>query len=147
MLKKVKFYVKLVLQKIKQLKEEILMDKPIESVAKRLNYAMSVRHITQAELSEKTKISTGSLSQYMNGKITPKQDRIFILSRALSISEAWLMGYDAPMEKQRVDRLDFNQFHNVDVTEDVKLLVERYDKLNNEKKQYVLKTLEYLLEK
>lgn len=123
------------------------MNTPIESISKRLNYAMSIRHISQAELSEKTKISTGSLSQYMNGKINPKQDRIFILARVLSVSEAWLMGYDVPMEKAKAERLDFNQFVNVDVTEDVKLLVERYTKLDEQKKEHILKTLEYLLEK
>lgn len=123
------------------------MNTPIESISKRLNYAMSIRHISQAELSEKTKISTGSLSQYMNGKINPKQDRIFILARVLSVSEAWLMGYDVPMEKEKAERLDFNQFVNIDVTEDVKLLVERYTKLDEQKKEHILKTLEYLLEK
>lgn len=123
------------------------MNTPIESISKRLNYAMSIRHISRAELSEKTKISTGSLSQYMNGKINPKQDRIFILARVLSVSEAWLMGYDVPMEKEKAERLDFNQFVNIDVTEDVKLLVERYTKLDEQKKEHILKTLEYLLEK
>lgn len=123
------------------------MNTPIESISKRLNYAMSIRHISQAELSDKTKISTGSLSQYMNGKINPKQDRIFILARALSVSEAWLMGYDVPMEKEKAERLDFNQFVNIDVTEDVKLLVERYTKLDNARKEHILKTLEYMLDK
>lgn len=123
------------------------MNTPIESISKRLNYAMSIRHISQAELSEKTKISTGSLSQYMNGKINPKQDRIFILARVLSVSEAWLMGYDVPMEKEKAERLDFNQFVNIDVTEDVKLLVERYTKLDDARKEHILKTLEYMLDK
>lgn len=123
----------------------MLMEKPVESIARRLNYAMSVRHISQAELSEKTKISTGSLSQYMNGKINPKQDRIFIIARVLSVSEAWLMGYDVPMERQKTIKIDYSDF-NSEVTDDVRLLVERYKKLDEQKREHILKTLEYMLE-
>lgn len=120
------------------------MNTPIESISKRLNYAMSIRHISQAELSEKTKISTGSLSQYMNGKINPKQDRIYIMARALSVSEAWLMGYDVPMDREKTIKIDYSNI-NTEVTDDVKLLVERYMKLDQPRKEHILKTLEYML--
>lgn len=120
------------------------MNTPIESISKRLNYAMSIRHISQAELSEKTKISTGSLSQYMNGKINPKQDRIYIIARALSVSEAWLMGYDVPMDREKTIKIDYSNI-NTEVTDDVKLLVERYMKLDQPRKEHILKTLEYML--
>lgn len=120
------------------------MNTPIESISKRLNYAMSIRHISQAELSEKTKISTGSLSQYMNGKINPKQDRIYIMARALSVSEAWLMGYDVPMDREKTLKIDYSNI-NTEVTDDVKLLVERYMKLDQPRKEHILKTLEYML--
>lgn len=120
------------------------MDKPIETVAKRLNYAMSIRNINQSELSEKTKISTGSLSQYMNNKISPKQDRIFIMAKALSVSEAWLMGYDVPMDRQEVKKVDYTNL-NVEITEDIKILVERYSRLDQPVKETVLNLLEHLL--
>lgn len=44
-------------------------------------------------------IDKSLLSQYLSGKVEPKQDRLFILAEALNVNEAWLMGYDIPMEK------------------------------------------------
>lgn len=65
----------------------------------RLKKALSIRGITPVELSQKTGIPKSSISQYMSGYAKPKQDRIYIISKALSINEAWLMGYDVDMEK------------------------------------------------
>lgn len=36
------------------------------------------------------------LSQYVNGKSTPDNLRLVLLSKVLGVSEAWLMGYDVP---------------------------------------------------
>ena len=52
------------------------------------------------ELSEKTGIPKSAISQYMSGYTKPKQDRIYLISKALNINEAWLLGFDVPMEKQ-----------------------------------------------
>lgn len=118
----------------------------VESVANRINYAMSIRGLTQAELSKRTKISTGSLSQYMTGKVSPKQDRIFIIAKALLVSEAWLMGYDVQMERQTMlQAVDTDALADIVVDDDVKLLVERYSRLNDEKKQALLKIAEYMI--
>ena len=51
------------------------------------------------ELCEKTGIPKSAMSQYRSGSFKPKADRIYLLSKALNVSEAWLMGYDVPMEK------------------------------------------------
>lgn len=42
----------------------------------------------------KTKIGRNDLSQYVSGKVTPGQSKLFILAKALGVNEAWLMGYD-----------------------------------------------------
>ena len=70
----------------------------VATTAERLRYAIEYRHTSAAEVSRQTKISRGSLSQYMSGKFTPKQDRIYILANYLRVSPAWLMGVDCPME-------------------------------------------------
>lgn len=75
------------------------MDSPIASVKERLNKALSEKGVTAAELSRRTGISKGSISQYKNGVVNPKQDRIYLLANALGVSEAWLMGYDVPMSR------------------------------------------------
>ena len=71
----------------------------IESCGKRLAKALLVRNMRQADLAEKTKIPKSSLSLYLKGAYEPKDDRIYVLAQALQVSEAWLMGYDVPMEK------------------------------------------------
>lgn len=76
------------------------MDSPIASVKERLNKALSETGVTAAELSRRTGISKGSISQYKNGVVNPKQDRIYLLANALGVSEAWLMGYDVPMARE-----------------------------------------------
>lgn len=75
-----------------------IMDKPIKEIKDRIKIAMGYRNITPKELSDKTGIPKSSISQYMSGYTKPKQDRIFLICKALGINEAWLIGYDVPME-------------------------------------------------
>ena len=46
------------------------------------------------------KLTKSDLSQYVSGKFEPRQEKLTILSLALSVSEAWLMGYDVSMERK-----------------------------------------------
>lgn len=68
-------------------------------IAHRLKEGMDIRKLKQADLVEITKINKGALSSYLSSKYKPKQDNIFKLAAALNVSEAWLMGYDVPMDR------------------------------------------------
>jgi hypothetical protein len=46
------------------------------------------------------KLSKSDLSQFVSGKVEPGQWKLTILGKALGVSEAWLMGYDVPMERK-----------------------------------------------
>lgn len=65
----------------------------------RIKKALAIRGMKQSELCEKTKIPKSALSEYISGAYEPKQDRVFIIAKALSVDPAWLMGFDVPMEK------------------------------------------------
>ena len=65
----------------------------------RIKKAMNLRGLTQSDIVEKTNIKKSALSQYISGKITPRQNAIDELSKVLNVSEPWLMGYDVPMER------------------------------------------------
>lgn len=65
---------------------------------KRLKEAMCLRNITQSELCEKTGIPKSAMSQYISGSFRPKQERTYLLAKALNVNEAWLMGYDVDIE-------------------------------------------------
>lgn len=45
------------------------------------------------------KLGKSDLSQYLSGRIEPRQEKLTILSLALGVSETWLMGYDVPVER------------------------------------------------
>lgn len=45
------------------------------------------------------KLNKNDLSQYVNGKNEPGQLKLSILGLALNVSEAWLMGYDVPINR------------------------------------------------
>lgn len=49
------------------------------------------------------KLSKPDLSQFCSGKITPKQDKLYILSLAMGVNVTWLMGYDVPMYLNEAD--------------------------------------------
>lgn len=60
----------------------------------RLLQAMKLRNTNQSTLSKLTGIGKSSLSQYLSGVYNPKQDKIYLLSKALSVDPSWLMGAD-----------------------------------------------------
>lgn len=70
----------------------------METCANRLREALNLRNMTQAELCNRTGIKKSAMSQYCNGSIVPRQDRVFVIAQALDVSVAWLMGFDVPME-------------------------------------------------
>ena len=71
----------------------------MKTLSERLKYAMERLDITQAELVKLTGISKGALSSYLSGRYEPKQKAIYELAKSLNVNEAWLMGYDVPMER------------------------------------------------
>lgn len=82
----------------------IMYSERIESCSQRITKALSIRNMKQTELCRITEIPKSSLSLYLSGAYEPKQDRIFLISKALNVSEAWLMGYDVPMERNDIQK-------------------------------------------
>ena len=64
----------------------------------RLNYAMQLRAVTATELAIRSGVNKASISNYMNGRYKAKQGNLHAIATALSVSEAWLMGMDIPLE-------------------------------------------------
>ena len=70
-----------------------------QTTQQRLREALSARNMLPIELSRLSGIGKSAISQYLSGKVTPKQDTIYKLAQALKVNESWLMGYDEPMEQ------------------------------------------------
>ena len=45
------------------------------------------------------KLGKSALSQYVNGVQAPDQKKLALLALTFDVSEAWLMGYDVPRER------------------------------------------------
>lgn len=71
----------------------------MKQFSEQLHYAMTIRKMTQADIVRATGISKSSISTYLSGAFVPKQNNIYKLAKALNVSEAWLLGYDVPMER------------------------------------------------
>ncbi|EFR42994.1 repressor LexA [Dialister micraerophilus UPII 345-E] len=79
------------------------------STKERLKELMTARRYRQVDIIELckpyakkygVKINKSDISQYVSGKVSPGQDKLFVLGSALNVDEAWLMGYDVPMERK-----------------------------------------------
>lgn len=82
----------------------------VTSTAVRLKSIMNERGLRQIDIltaakpfCEKfgVKLGKNDLSQYVNGKVEPGQEKLTILGLALNVSETWLMGYDVPESREK----------------------------------------------
>lgn len=79
------------------------MNQPVESFKTRLKKIMDLRTLKPVELAEKCGISKSTVSHYMSGYTEPKSNRLYIMAKILNVNEAWLMGYDVPMERDNYE--------------------------------------------
>ena len=78
------------------------------NTSERLKQLMKSRNLRQVDVlnmakpfcdEHNVKLGKNDLSQYVSGKVEPGQEKLAILGHTLGVSEAWLMGYDVPMER------------------------------------------------
>ena len=76
----------------------------VASIAERLHEALAIRKKKQIDLANETGIDRSAISRYLSGEYEPKSTPIRLLANALDVSEQWLMGYDAPMERPQIQK-------------------------------------------
>ncbi len=131
-----------------------------KTTAERLHSLMQTRNLKQVDIIKlcepyckryNVKLNKNDLSQYVNGKVEPGQFKLTVLSHALNVSEAWLMGYDIPMTPpapagdalsslspaaveiaQLYDQLDASDQGEVRGTIKTLLRAEKYERKNKE---------------
>lgn len=78
------------------------------TTAERLAEYMDLFNVRQVDILNKAKpftekygvkLNKNDLSQYVSGRVEPGQEKVFILSKALNVDPAWIMGLDVPMRK------------------------------------------------
>ncbi len=104
----------------------------VTSCGHRISKALTLRDMKQSELCKLANVPKSSLSLYLSGAYEPKQDRIYAMAKALNVSEAWLMGYDVPMEKER------SSPEEPKLSEGEKMLLDLFRQVPEEKQELVL---------
>jgi transcriptional regulator with XRE-family HTH domain len=101
--------------------------------------------MTQTELCTRTKIPKSSLSEYLNGKHEPGQDKVFILAKALDVDPVWLWGYDVPMEKKAQPEQKKIPLTEPELSEGEKLVLELFRQIPEDKQTEALDLLRVAL--
>ena len=112
-----------------------------ERCGKRIAQALAIRGMKQSELCKLANIPKSSLSLYLSDAYEPKQDRIFLMAQVLNVSEAWLMGYDVPMERNK------NTNDKRTLTEGEEMLLDLFNQVPEESQQMVLEMIRAALRK
>ena len=81
-----------------------------EKLIERMKATMHEKQITQAELSKRTGIRASSISDYLNNRYEPKQDKIYLIAEALNVDPAWLSGRE--IENKRISP-DISSIKNI----------------------------------
>jgi transcriptional regulator with XRE-family HTH domain len=119
--------------------EKMYKDKT-ESCGKRIATALKLKGIKQSDLCKLANIPKSSLSLYLSGAYEPKQDRVYSIAKALNVNEAWLMGYDVPMETKK----EPSPISEPLLTEEEKKWMEIYHRLSNETREMLITSLDEL---
>ena len=112
----------------------------VDSCGKRIAEALRIKRIRQAHLCKIANVPKRSLSLYLSGAYEPKQDRIYDMAKALNVSEAWLMGYDVPMERPKESSP--NEFV---LNEGEKMLLELFNRVPKDKQELVIQMIQVAL--
>ena len=113
-------------------------EEPIAKFAERLKIAMDRLGMNQAELASTSHISKSGITQYVSGKYEAKQEALHKLSVALKVNEAWLMGYDCPMERCGPELRNPDPSKAKPIDPEAAKLSRLFDELNEEGRKVLL---------
>ena len=117
----------------------------VSNTSARLKTALALRGLKQSELVQRCqpicrkynkKMGKNDISQYVNGKVIPKQDKLVILAEALNVNEVWLMGYEVPMDEEMeiIDEKGFLEMLDIWLADDdvpIEIKRQAYEKIKD----------------
>lgn len=98
----------------------------------RLKQAMEDRDMSAADLSKASGIGRGMISYYLHGKCLAKQDKIYLLARALHVDPGWLMTGEEQEHEQLPD---------APRTVEAKILASGIDQMPPEQREAIMKMM------
>lgn len=118
------------------------MDK--KNTKDRLNELLLIHNEKAVDMAKRTDIPKSSLSLYLNGKREPRQNILTKIALSYNVEEAWLMGFEVPMERK--DRFSKeNAILDAKITNDsvLKDAIKKYYAMNDADKKDIIEFIEY----
>ena len=115
----------------------------------RLRTALEIREKKAVDLSRDLKIPKSAISQYLSGhRIIKDSKRLFVIAEYLDVSEAWLMGFDVPMERgmQKNNDTQKDTAERNGMSENTKALIEFAKSVPEDKADLILRVMKSILE-
>lgn len=115
----------------------------------RLKFALELREKKAVDLVRDLKIPKSAVSQYLSGKSQNMDSkRLYDMCKYLNVSEAWMMGYDVPMNRRIEGKNDTlaDVIKRLRTDDDFLSLVETLNKLDKSKIVGVKQMLSAFLE-
>lgn len=116
-----------------------------EELQFRLQKALDIREKKAIDVARDLNIPKSAMSQYLSGR-TKKMDsiRIYSIAKYLDVSEAWLMGFDVPMERpleQKENDELVDLVNRLKSDKEFRCLVSKLDKLNSSQIEGLMKLM------
>lgn len=114
----------------------------------RLQYALNINEKKAVDLVRDLKIPKSAVSQYLSGKSqNMDSERLYIIAKYLNVSEAWLLGYDVPMERKEQKKDDTNEGTAIEneLSENMKSLIEFAKSVPEDKAELILRVMKSIL--
>lgn len=106
----------------------------------RLRKALEDKGITRTELSQISGIAKGDITHYLKGDYVPKQDKCYMLAKALDVDPGWLMtGYEQDVKEfnELINSID-KELDNVPQTPEARILAKGIDKMPEEQRKALM---------
>lgn len=78
-------------------------------IRERMKTSMRMRGMTAAELSRRCGLDKSLISRYLSGQGNPKLTSLKVISDALGVSMAWLLGYNSEMNAVAISPVEDKQ--------------------------------------
>lgn len=109
----------------------------IERFRDRLRKAMEMREVTASELSRRSGVGKSDICYYLKGHYLPKQDKIYLMAKALDVDPGWLFtGVEQKHEEGEVP-----------LTSEARILAAGIDKLPKEQREQALNVIKAMFAK
>ena len=109
----------------------------------RLRMAMQNKGITASELSRLSGVGKSDISYYLKGKYVPKQDKCYMLAKALDVDPGWLMTGFEPTKDilEALEQLAV-EADSIPQTKEARIISGGIDKMPPDRREQALKVLQ-----